>query len=38
MIAARVPFWDMLDLDSSANILLLVLLRIIEACTLTWNV
>ena len=38
MIAARVPLWDLLDLDHPTNLCLLILLRMIEACTLTWNV
>ena len=36
-IASRVPFWGFLDLDNSTNFTLLILLRLVEACTLTWN-
>ena len=38
MIADRVPMWDFLDLDKTSNLCLLILLRMVEACTLTWNV
>ena len=29
--------WNLLDLDKSFNVGLLILLRLVQACTMTWN-
>ena len=37
VLSGKIWFWDFLDFDKPLNIALLVLLRIIEACTMSWN-
>ena len=37
MLAGRVWFWNLLDFDKPANVVWLVLFRLIQSCTLTWN-
>lgn len=38
VMEGKVPFWNLLDLDNSTNFTILILWRLFEACTLTWNV
>ena len=38
LMEGKVPFWSLLDFDDKTNFTLLVIFRLIQACTLTWNV
>ena len=36
-LSRDVPLWNLLDFDKSSNIAWLIVLRLIQACTMTWN-
>ena len=38
ILSKNVWFWSLLDFDKLQNIAWLIVLRLLEACTLTWNV
>ena len=37
MLQKYVMFWRLTDLDNKMNFAILIVIRLVQACTLTWN-